>query len=359
MTITAVLALTLFAGGAPKAPAAVADPVKATVAKGLKWLAGQQKPEGNWLDTNDLYPTFVTGFAGVAFLMEGSTLKHGPYAANLRKALEWVEANAKPNGLLGGNHSSERNWDLNGHASTLVFLACAYDVDDDEPRRERVAKLIEKAVAFAVKHQSVRGGWGIASVEAGAYGDSYTTVAVVQALFAVRKAGFDVPRRATERAVRYLVKATADDGRVRYDVASPEPDGVVGDPMLAAGAAVATMMSDGPRPDVLTKWVKYAKAGASPAMQNLATNPIALSQQYIMARAAYGLGDDGHRRLDPADDEKLVTWAAYKRAAFQPLADAQAKDGGWPESTFGRALTTAHVLIALQLDNGYLPAFSR
>ena len=156
------------------------------------------------------------------------------------------------------------------------------------------------------------------------------------------------------------MKATSHTGGVLYslsglEIGSRSPE----DPMLAAGAAVATMMSDGPRPDVLPKWVKAAKAGASPAMQNLATNPIALSQQYVMARGAYGLGDDGHRRLDPAAGDKLVTWTAYKKAAFQPLTDAQAKDGGWPEASYGRSLTTAHVLIALQLDNGYLPAFSR
>src|SRR5258708_7385116 len=121
MSITAVLALALFASAAAKAPA---PPETSAVAKGLKRLADQQQAEGNWVGANDTYPTFVTNYAGVALLMEGSTLKSGTYAPNLRKALAWVEANAAASGQLGGKHPSEISFELNGHASAILFLVC-------------------------------------------------------------------------------------------------------------------------------------------------------------------------------------------------------------------------------------------
>ena len=64
--------------------------------------------------------------------------------------------------------------------------------------------------------------------------------------------------------------------------------------------------------------------------------------------------------IDPvAKASELTTWSGYKRTAFKPLRDAQEKDGGWQQLFFGRAHATASALIVLQLDNGYLPAFSR
>ena len=79
-----------------------------------------------------------------------------------------------------------------------------------------------------------------------------------------------------------------------------------------------------------------------------------------MARAAFCLGDAGHRRIAPAaHDAGLVKWSEYKRAAFKPLMNAQGADGSWPDRFLGGVHNTALILTVLQLDNEYLPAFSR
>ena len=191
------------------------------VAKGLKWLAKQQRADGSWSDTNNVYPTYMTANAAAALLMEGSTLTRGTYAPNLRKALAWVEKTAAADGRICGTGGAENAWDVSGHADALVFLVCIYDVDDDEPRRERVAKLIDRAIAFLVDCQGDSGGWGFASGDK-SNAKSWATIAALQGLFAARKAGFTVPKRTIERAVGYLVEATSNNGGVRFNVASAD-----------------------------------------------------------------------------------------------------------------------------------------
>src|SRR5262249_33841080 len=152
MTSTSVALALALAFPAAQPEQATPD-VNVCVQKGLKWLAGQQKEEGGWAGINRVPRTHFTAAAGLALLMEGSTPKEGAYAPHLRKAIEWMENNAQPSGQLGGRNGFDSNT-MNDHALALLFLACAYDVDDDEERRARVGKLLEKAVDFACERQS-------------------------------------------------------------------------------------------------------------------------------------------------------------------------------------------------------------
>jgi hypothetical protein len=358
MTIVTTLALALFISAVPAAPAPGA--LTSAVERGLSWLAKQQREDGSWVGISDGYATYMTGHAGVALLMEGSTLKQGTYAPNLRRALAWVEANAATGGRLGGTHPTESTWDLVGHAAALQFLVCVHDVDDDEPRRERVAALIDRAITFLGESQADSGGWyyvcGQKDNDA-----SYPTTAALQALCAARKSGFAVPRSLTDRGWRYLARATSRTGGVRQSVETFEAAGSESDRTATPGAAAAGLMtSDGPRPEELARWVKRARTGTAPQMQNFATDAIAMFEQYFTARSAFCLGEAGHRRLDPhVPEAELVRWSTYKGAAFKALVDAQGKDGDWPETFFGAVHSSALALIVLQLDNDHLPAFSR
>ena len=136
--VSAAVALALLV---PAQPPTKSDPVdvKESVAKGLKWLADQQEPEGNWFGRANSAPTTTTAMAGLALLMEGSTPKTGTYAPNLRKAVEWMEKSAAANGSLVGTNRTDTARPMSAHAEALLFLACAYDVDDDPARRGRSA----------------------------------------------------------------------------------------------------------------------------------------------------------------------------------------------------------------------------
>ena len=60
---------------------------EAATKRGLSWLAAQQKENGSFGDRNVLA---VTSLAGIAFLASGSHPNRGPYANEVRGALEYV-----------------------------------------------------------------------------------------------------------------------------------------------------------------------------------------------------------------------------------------------------------------------------
>src|SRR4029077_13513760 len=64
--------------------------VQETIRKGLEWIAkNQNRSEGCWEAHGGQYPTTMTGLAGMALLMEGSTMREGKYSQNIKKAVEW------------------------------------------------------------------------------------------------------------------------------------------------------------------------------------------------------------------------------------------------------------------------------
>lgn len=358
---SAVLALALLAPTAPSEPAA--PDVRANVRSGLKWLAAQQKADGTWEAANGFSRTTATAVAGLALLMEGSTPGHGPYAPHLRKALAWLEKHAAKDGRLASTDETEMFQYVTSHAQALLFLACAYDADGDRERRVRLAPLLERGVAFAVECQTPRGGWGFVRPAPGAdYDDGLSTATVLQAILAARKAGIEVPRKATDKAVQYLVRSSNPDGGIIYSSYGEQvPRGNDGMPTISSAAAAGVLTADGPRPFLLPAWVTFGNRDAVRQLQYLATNTSGvIMYQFHAARAAYALGENGHRALRPdAPAAEVVRWSTYRATAFKALTAAQAKDGSWPDQTFGPQYTTALALIVLQLDNDYLPAFSR
>src|SRR6516164_7901370 len=74
---------------------------KEAIDKGLKWVAKNQQRDGHWDANGGQYPTTMTALGGMVLLMEGSTIKEGKYAENIRKAADWLMDRAQRNGLIG------------------------------------------------------------------------------------------------------------------------------------------------------------------------------------------------------------------------------------------------------------------
>src|SRR5437879_4257381 len=83
----------------------VPEKYRPTIQKGLDYLVKQQFKDGHWGANGDQYPVSMTGLAGMALLMEGSTIKEGKYSQQIRRAADWfMERSMKGNqrdGLIG------------------------------------------------------------------------------------------------------------------------------------------------------------------------------------------------------------------------------------------------------------------
>lgn len=345
----------------PEPPTPVPD-VTESVRSGLKWLASKQKADGSFDAPAGTSPTTVTAQSGIAFLMQGSTLKHGTYAPELQKIVAWLEKNAAKDGRLASNTENEQFQYVPSHAQALLFLVCAYDVDDDADRRKRLAIVLDRAIEFAVDCQTTRGGWGyIRPAARSDFDDCYTTATMLQALFAARKAGIEVPRRAIDNGVQHLVRATNRRGEVVYSIYNAQADENGGQPMNSAAAAAVILMSDRHRPAQLPQWTRHGVSTSAQMLQFLRNNPNSVLQHHFyLSRAAFALGESGHAQLEPdGRDTDRLRWSTQRATIHKALKGIQAKDGSWPDPNFGPVSTTALALIVLQLDNDYLPAFSR
>src|SRR5262249_37577444 len=206
-------ALLLPVTGVNQARADEIEPeVKAAIDKGLEWLAKQQNKDGHFDAQGGQYPLAMTGLAGMAFLSEGSTIREGKYADNIRKAVDWLIAPGRPqpNGLLcNPNIPGEAGRYMYGHGFALPFPASVYGEEEDAERRKRLEEVLTRAVKFTGNAQTNRGGWGyVSAADGNNFDEGSVTVTQLQALRAAKNAGIPVPPKYINDAVKYLKDCT-------------------------------------------------------------------------------------------------------------------------------------------------------
>ena len=105
------------------------------VNKGLAYLAKSQLNDGHWEANGGAYPTTMTALAGMAFLMEGSTIRDGKFSDKIRKATDWFMERSQRNGLLGNpNNPTGSARYMYGHGYGMLFLAQIYGEEEDGER---------------------------------------------------------------------------------------------------------------------------------------------------------------------------------------------------------------------------------
>ncbi len=114
---------------------------RATVAKGLEWMAKNQHKDGHWEAFGGQYPMTMTGVGGMALLMEGSTIREGKYRDNIKRAVDWLMGHSMPNGMLGNpNMPGEAGRYMYGHGFGMMFLACVYGEEEEGDRRQEAGR---------------------------------------------------------------------------------------------------------------------------------------------------------------------------------------------------------------------------
>jgi hypothetical protein len=333
-----------------------------TVNKGLEYLARTQLNDGHWEANGGAYPTTMTGLAGMALLMEGSTIRDGKYAERIRKATDWFMERSQRNGLLGNpSNPTESARYMYGHGYGMLFLSQVYGEEEDGERRKKLERMLTRAVEFTGNAQTNRGGWGYVSASDGnGFDEGSVTITQVQGLRAARNAGIVVPRKIIDRAHDYLRKCTTPRGGIIYSLAHGGAFNGAERPTLTA-SAIACMFNAGDySSDYAKRWLRYCQSAIP--IDNSGRDSFGHWEytHYYYSQAIYTLGEKGYARMFPdSKPQDQLTWTRYRDVIFPYIASRQATDGSWNMSGIGAVYSTACCLTVLQLDNGTLPIYQR
>jgi hypothetical protein len=344
----------------------------AVVSRGLEWLVKNQTRDGCWEVQNGQYRPAMTGFAGLALLAEGSTTSEGKYAENLRRAVRWQLSQAQPSGLLlNPTDPSMAGRYMLGHAYAMLFLAQVYAIEKDEKRHAELGKVLEKAVEFAGKATTSRGGWGYVSAKDGNdFDEGCCTLAVLHALHATQAAGGKVPKEVLDKANDYLTKSTTitkkdqdakkTEAGVIYSLVSG--GGAVPRPALTVAALAVMNLAGQGASERSIQWLNYSTT-ATPLRKG-AGNPTGYDEytHFYLGFAIHALGEDGHAKLRPDLAQKqdaLWTWSRFRNLVREEYQAGQAADGSWASSTIGPVFATSVRLIVLQVDRKNLTVLAR
>jgi hypothetical protein len=335
--------------------------VQKAIDKGLEYLNRTQAKDGHFEGNGGQYPVALTALGGMAFLMEGSTLREGKYSDNIRRIVDYLLERCQRNGLIGNpNNFAETQRYTYGHGFATLFLACVYGEEEDGDRRHKLEEVLTRAVDFCGKAQTSRGGWGYVSAQdSGDFDEGSVTITQLQALRAARNVGIPVPKEPIDKARKYLENCTTPNGGVMYR------PGQAGERPALTAAAVACGFSVGEyESGIVKKWL--ASAHKSIGTLGGGTGRFGHDEyaHYYWAQAVYALGDEGYAKLFPdSRPEERLTWSKYKDTNFGNMIRSQNEDGSWtgnsPWARFGAVYTTAIYLSILQLDKAVLPIYQR
>jgi hypothetical protein len=335
--------------------------VRAAVKKGLDYLAKQQKDEGYWSAPGQGHHVAMTGVAGMAMLMEGSTIREGKYRKNIEKAVDWMMKQSQKNGLLMDRSEGATRGYMHGHGYGTLFLACVYGEEEEGERRKKLEDVLVRAVRFSRAAQTDKGGWGyMSALDGQGFDEGSVTVSQVQSLRAARNAGIAVPAEAITDSIKYLKASTNGQGGVIYSLAHGA--GGPGRPALTCAAVACGFSAGEYHAPMVKKWFEFIKHNA-PVLENSGIGRFGQHDEYThyyYAQAVYALGDDGYAKLFPSVKEsEKITWSKYKKENFPRLVKMQQTDGSWNGAQVGPIFATAVYLTILQLDLAALPIYQR
>ena len=194
-------------------PESAEDPeTKEAVASGLRWLAGQQREDGNWNFSAGPHPGNLTECPGAAtsmvllpFLRAGHTHQDGIHQGVVSKGLTYVTRRMKQ---VGPNTQSliEPGARMYGHALATIAFCEAYERTGSRNLRVQA----QSAVSFIIYAQDPKGGgWRYEPRQAG---DTSVTGWQVSALQIAADAGLRVPPATTVLVHRFLNSVQTDEG---------------------------------------------------------------------------------------------------------------------------------------------------
>jgi hypothetical protein len=288
--------------------------------KGLQHLTRTQAADGRWTDNPYGGEPAVVGLAIMSMLAHGDDPNWGPYAAPVKRGLEFILKQAnKQTGYIGRS--------MYNHGFATLALAEAYGMVDDA----RLGPALEQAVKLITSSQARNplGAWRY-SPEAT---DADTTVSGAQmvALFAARNAGLAVSEEAIQRGLKFFLRCQTPEGGFGYtDNASPNGA------RTAIGCLVLTLAKEKNSRPYKSAFAFLQKAPAEQGYPHY--------YLYYAAQAFFHASPE--------------SWQTWNRKNIKMLAATQNADGSW-DGQFGSTFSTAASLLSLALNYRYLPIYER
>jgi hypothetical protein len=178
---------------------------EAAVARALRWIAGQQRPDGGWsLPGRGAGDCGGTSLALLPFLGAGQTHQTGIYRDHVSLGLRWLIEHQAKDGDLRHNLKGD-NAGMYAHGQGAIVLCEAYALTGDNMLKEPA----QKAIDFIVAAQHPGGGWRYQPGEAG---DTSVVGWQLMALHSAKVSGLNVPPTTVELAGNYLDSVQSDGG---------------------------------------------------------------------------------------------------------------------------------------------------
>jgi hypothetical protein len=313
--------------------------------RGLDWVAGTQSSLGHWTadakNQASAYPTAMTALAGIAMVCSGSTTTQGPYAKQIRKAVDYLLGKLRSSGLIGDPDTDNRY--TYGHGFSMLFLSQILGEEEDEERRDELVEALTKAVQFSGKAQTSAGGWGYVSAKAmNDFDEGSTTITQVQGLRGCRNAGIVVPGEIIEKAKKYIYACMNDDGGISYSSRNRGTSR----PAITAAALAALYNAGDYDSEYVPKMLEYAKKSLHTLDEGGASFGHWHYTYLYYSQVMYRQGEKD--------------WAPYRDRLYDRIAAEANREGFWTGSgAVGPIYPTSCNLIMLQLNKAYLPIFQR
>ncbi len=343
------------AGGGNKAS-------EAAVARGLAWLARQQKSDGGWVYDEGTHKDFraaATGMALLPFLAAGETHKASrnsgehKYKDTVSRGLMFLMRMCPPSGPAAGRMSKN----MYEQAIATIPLCEAYGMTKDPVLRPYA----QAAINFIQRAQGPNGSWGYS---AGANGDTSIVGWQVQALAAAKLSkDLIVDDRVLKNAVRFLNLAAGGSRKSMYGY-SDNKNAAPGTALTAVGLLSRYYID---------KWGP-GHPGMTDGVAGLVRHPplgkgkVANMYYYYYATQVlhFAEGEDWKNWNEGPKDDK----GNRKGGMRDWLVNTQVKkdgvnygswdpESGWFGTHCGRLGTTAMVLLTLEVYYRHLPLYKR
>lgn len=337
--------------------------------RGLRYLASQQQADGSFATVPVGQPG-VTALATLAFLSHGHLPGRGPYGERLDRAIDFILKCQHSNGLLALhahngpvvptplNHEVGTSAAYN-HAIAGLALSETYGMTGGD--EERLKRAIEKALATTLaiqawpKQRAVdKGGWRYLHP----FNESQADLSVVgwnlKFLRSAKNAGFASPEGAIEDAVAYVLRCFDRQTKsFEYDISSADRRTRA---MAGVGILALAHSSKHNRPEAVlaADWILTRGFGEYNRTPRIGNNGYQSDRyHYGVFYCCLAMYQMGGRH-----------WEEF----FPPTADTlvrnQNGDGSWDaegahDGMYGRAYTTALVLLGLGAPNQLLPVYQR